>query len=354
MQSLVPRMAEAGEWGKFNLPEQTGLAKDQGQGTSTKHKSPSSGKSQRGMKAEGVSFSDLLSQGSPKKKSKREVETTIRMEISKYTEDGSIFQSFLGQRPLLAVSIEHDSVTFRMKDNWEQFTQRSMSDFQIQWSALYISNNEIDEDNVGQQPYLKGFMVAGGIAEMKNFLCYFDSFVLFRRQDDPKARIPATVVYEIKNFTGNALAFQDGDLSYPATIEQCTGPGCLLKLQPNVLSKRMLIAVMDFPAMNQVKVVFDGETYVYRSLFEEGNVPGAWLNEDGVEVDRDAGDVEYVRSFPVAMLDNADHVTHILAFLGTGLRKTAFAYRVSGDHCTSKLAQAFLRRVRDETNGVAL
>ena len=103
-----------------------------------------------------------------------------------------------------------------------------------------------------------------------------------------------------------------------------------------------------------MKVDFSGETWTYREHFNVFNVPGVYVDASGGVVERDTPEAEYIRTLPLASLDDDIQVRHIIDFLGTsGIHQTVYVFRVlaqaPGD---ATAAEAFLAKVVLETRGV--
>ena len=259
------------------------------------------------------------------------------------------------------LSIRHESLTYMMKQNLENFAEINIKDIENQWQVAYASNNEHDTDQVGQVAYLKGFYIRAarfdqtGMATVKNFIAYIDAFVRHRRETDARSRIPMEAKFVITNYTNLDLEFEPDVLGHEAEIHAGQEPmQAVLKLQPPVQSRRFLVVDFDFGSEGKLKVGFSGETYAYREHFASFNVPGIYVDASGGVVERDTPDCEYIRTLPEASLDDEDQVRWILDFLGAkGIHKTVYVFRVvaraPGD---ATAAAAFLAKVFLETRGV--
>ena len=306
----------------------------------------------RVMKFEKESFDDMITKASSPKKKKREPLEVVYLDLSVYTDDARIFRSSLPPGKLYSLAIRHDSLTYDMKRNLEGFTSTSIAVFERAWNLLYVSNNDEDEDEIGQEAYLKGFLIEGAMKQVKNVICYVDSFAIHRRETDDRANIPETLTFKIANYTGQPLIFAPDELSHNVEVISSTGIGSLIKLQPPVPSKRMLIANIHCLPDNHVQVVFDGETYVFRSLFGAGNVTGKYVDGEGNEVDSEASGAVYTRGFPPCNLTNTKHVDHLISFLGDGLEQTVYVVRTVTDEPLSDIMKSFHSRISLETRGI--
>ena len=214
--------------------------------------------------------------------------------------------------------VTHPAVTFKMKENLELHSELSIDAFQRRWSVMYASNNDADEDGIGHVPWQKGFYVAGGMKEVKNLIMYLDSFVGFRREQEAKnpkgqTRIPSDMILKILNCTQEALSFEDGDLEHKLKISAATAT---LALQPPCPSRRYLTCNLQILPDAKAQITFEGETYMYRSLFDAAGIPGKYVDEDGAECEKE-GAARYARGLPRADLTKPDHVAFIIRILSS-------------------------------------
>ena len=340
--------------GKFTVPVQkSGLTKSS---LESAEKSPSKARSTktRNVSFGSGSFDELLT-ASPRKKP-QEGEDVVHIDLSVYTDNASIFREALGSQPLYSIAIRHQSLTFMMKQNFETFMKMSIFEFETLWSVLYQSNNETDNDSVGQEKYLKGFYVCGNMTAVKNFILLLDSFAEHRRDTDQKAHVPASLAFRIQNYTGQELSFTSEEMTHDAHVVLASGIGSIIKLQPPVRNKRILLCVLHCLSQDQVKLVFDGDTWTYRDMFESAGVPGFYVDSDGEEAERGQPGVLYTRAFPPASLANERHTGTLLNFIGRGLAKTVFAIRMVPEmpNPKSELLETFLATLRRDTRGIVL
>ena len=118
------------------------------------------------------------------------MQNEIKMDLCKFSDDINIFRSSFDAGVMFVLSIRHESLTYMMKQNLENFAEMNIRDLENQWQVAYASNNEHDTDQVGQVAYLKGFYIRAalfdeaGMATVKNFIAYIDTFVRRRRETD--------------------------------------------------------------------------------------------------------------------------------------------------------------------------
>ena len=163
------------------------------------------------------------------------------------------------------IIIKHESVTYDMKQNLERFYSDTIANLQEQMDLIYCSNNDENNDDLGQRSWQKALLVkATNEAELKNVILFLDAYTQWRRDNDGRSRIPTDVKICIENFSGLPLHFEVGEGNHTIEVTEHANASnikAILTQQPPVRSRRMLIVDLDFERKGYVQMGFDGETY---------------------------------------------------------------------------------------------
>jgi hypothetical protein len=225
-------------------------------------------------------------------------------------------------------------------------------------ARLVVTTNR-DPDNVGYVPWRMAIYVSGETPEVKNMLMLLDTFVSWRVANETEKPFPASLSVDIRSATSFKLSLADGSdelecrctlTAVTDTVSPETFRTAIHHAQPPTLKRRIIRADIGIKSFTDMAVVFSGDTWPLRALFDGGSVGGQFVKNDGKPAERGDPDAEYYHVLPAYTFVDAESIVVALQYFTTMLAHTAIA--VSWDTAPDEdtLLSEFLDQLSQQPN----